>query len=149
MKKIILILIICSVVCLSGFALLNRKTDWRTEMESYGSLNIMEMDEKLDSNEFYSFYNIDSKKDVIVSNNILISKGTVEFVIFMNGTLLYEKKFDVGEYTIDTEEISDAKGELAIEMKASDDVQGTYSIKVNTREKKWYHLQRQIKELFD
>lgn len=146
-KKLLVVFSVIIVLICAVLAVLQTKTNWNTDVENYGPLN-MNFDEDFTSNDFSFWYEITSPKDFVVLNNISIIQGEAKITIYFNEEVIFEENFEEGEHVIETDEISGVTGDVTVDVKLSDDVKGTYSIKINTRQKRLYKLKQRIKEYF-
>lgn len=135
-KKIIILLTVVVLFALAGIYL-SGKEKWGEGMELYGALNVMQNDEQLTSNDGDAIYEVSEKKDIKVSNEFHIYKGKVSLYIYFNDKLICQKDMEEGDYVFDAEPIIGAKGVIHIKYTASDDVDGSYSVHVKTRERRW------------
>lgn len=135
-KKRIMLLVGVGIilVALVGIAILaNTKTEWVGTVETYGPLNLMENDSAISENKTSTYFLIDNKTDFKITGQILVSEGSVTLTYSMDDEVLAEVIYEPGIYEIESEVYSGKSGELCITYSATDDVQGTYDLFVNTR----------------
>lgn len=148
MKRRVIVIMVCVVLLVTGVCvyLCNAKTRWKEDLESYGPLNIMKLDENVLKNEGNIQFDINSPKDIKFSYDIFITEGDLQLSFYINGAKYYEETLGVGEHKAETELFADVEGKVEIYYEASDDVEGRYSLKIYTREKQWYHYKNSLYE---
>ena len=139
------IVIVCVVIVLAGICgYMFTKEKWQDGMEAYGDLNIMKMDQDLSANEGTDIFPVSGKSDIRINAHLLIAQGQTTVRVYFNNELIVEKTYEAGEHSENLVEISNTKGEVRIEYTSSDDVRGTYSFKVQTRQNQYRRLFRKI-----
>ena len=148
MKKKIIILTLVLIVGIIGSILSLKKGDWNEDLNVQGILNLKKWDddEAVTKNDFSYNYVITSTKDFYVSGTVGVMNGNTRCTILHDGAVIYEKAMETGDFPIETDIIKSQTGELVIHMSASDDVEGSYNISVNTRESGINTLIRKVKE---
>lgn len=146
-KKIIIGLVVLLLLVAAGIYLAGKES-WKEEMELFGPLNVMQQDAQLATNDGDAVYTVSRKKDIQLSNEFHIYKGTVSLVIYLNGKQIVQKEMQEGDYVFDIDPIMDAKGVIHVTYTASDDVDGSYSISIKTRVRRWDRMLHNIKKNF-
>lgn len=146
-KRGIIVAIVIFIIIGTSFFI---KEQWKETMNTFGPLNIMETDdiETLSENRTSSSFSLSGKQDYYLSGSITVNKGNASCVITCDGTIIYENNFDKGNYQIKTDEFSNKTGKINVEIAATDDVEGDYNISIYTRESKFNHFIRRMKEYF-
>lgn len=148
MKKRIIIGLVVLLLLVAAGIYLAGKESWKEEMELFGPLNVMQQDAQLATNDGDAVYTVSRKKDIQLSNEFHIYKGTVSLVIYLNGKQIVQKEMQEGDYVFDIDPIMDAKGVIHVTYTASDDVDGSYSISIKTRVRRWDRMLHNIKKNF-
>lgn len=146
-KKIIIGLVVLLLLVAAGIYLAGKES-WKEEMELFGPLNVMQQDAQLTTNDGDAVYTVSRKKDIQISNEFHIYKGTVSLVIYLNGKQIVQKEMQEGDHVFDIDPIMDAKGVIHVTYTASDDVDGSYSISIKTRVRRWNRILHNIKKNF-
>lgn len=146
-KKIIIGLVVLLLLVAAGVYLAGKES-WKEEMELFGPLNVMQQDALLTTNDGDAVYTVSRKKDIQISNEFHIYKGTVSLTIYLNGDQIYQKDMQEGDYVFDIDPIMDAKGVIHVTYTASEDVDGSYSISIKTRVRRWDRMLHNIKKNF-
>lgn len=143
------------MICLAAVVLLGAvgiymagKGKWKEEMDLFGPLNVMQQDAQLTSNDGEASYEIAEKKDIKVTNEFHIYQGTVRLTVYFQDAQICQKQMDAGDYVFDTDMVPDSKGVIHIKYNASEDVDGSYSIRVQTRERRWNRILHRITNYF-
>ena len=92
-KKIIIGLTVLLLFVAAGIYLAGKES-WKEEMELFGPLNVMQQDAQLTTNDGDAVYTVSRKKDIQISNEFHIYKGTVSLTIYLNGDQIYQKDID-------------------------------------------------------
>lgn len=143
-KKIIIGLVVLLLLVAAGIYLAGKES-WNEEMGMFGPLNVMQQDAQLTTNDGDANYTVSEKKDIRISNEFHIYKGTVSLAIYLNGKLLYQKDMQEGDHVFDLDPIMNAKGDIRIVYTAPDDVDGSYSISIKARVRRWDRMIHKIK----
>lgn len=146
-KKIIIGLTVLLLLVAAGIYLAGKES-WKEEMELFGPLNVMQQDAQLTTNDGDAVYTVSRKKDIQISNEFHIYKGTVSLTIYLNGKQIVQKEMQEGDYVFDIDPMMDAKGVIHVTYTASDDVDGSYSISIKTRVRRWDRMLHNIKKNF-
>lgn len=135
LKKVFLVILI--LIILAGIIvliLMNTKTAWHNDLEMYGPLNIMVLDDGVLSNESDCWFDIEPGKDFKVAGEILVTKGSVTITYTLEDEVLSEEVYSNGNYSLESDVYLEKNGQLYILCSSSDDVEGTYSLSVFTRQ---------------
>jgi hypothetical protein len=123
------IIILCGIIV---FVYLQKKTDWYEGCEFYGALSALVSDSGR-----YSL-DVTYPTDIKVSDSFIITQGQAKVTIYINDTVIYQETYEQGVTSITTDEYPDVSGKVTADIEVSDDIEGTYSIKVISRHKKLY-----------
>lgn len=147
-KRGIGIAIVVFVILAFTVALFFVKEEWKETMGTFGPLNIMELDKGNDipENRTSASFFLTERQDYYVEGSMKINKGSASCIITCNDVIIYEESFKTGMHEIETDVFQNKKGEIQIEVKASDDVDGTYDINLHTRESVLNHMISRIKD---
>jgi hypothetical protein len=137
MKKRVVIIIAVFVLALVVVVWGNTMTDWDVDMENYGPLNVMENDEEVEKNDFKVTYDVAGDKEIQITESLKIANGNVAVEFYLDDTLILKEEYEAGEYMLDTGNMGCVSGKLKMITYASDDVEGFYTIKVASRQKKY------------
>lgn len=146
-KKIIIGLTVLLLLVAAGIYLAGKES-WKEEMELFGPLNVMQQDAHLTTNDGDAVYTVSRKKDIQISNEFHIYKGTVSLTIYLNGDQIYQKNMQEGDYVFDLDPMMNTKGDIRVVYTAPDDVDGSYSISIKTRVRRWNRILHNIKKNF-
>lgn len=135
------------ILALTG-VLFFAKKEWKETMGTFGPLNIMEQDKWNDipENRTSASFFLTERQDYYVEGSMKINKGSASCIITCNDVIIYEESFKAGMHEIETDVFQNKKGEIQIEVKASDDVDGTYDINLHTRESVLNYMISRIKD---
>lgn len=146
-KKIIIGLTVLLLLVAAGIYLAGKES-WKEEMELFGPLNVMQQDAQLTTNDGDAVYTVSRKKDIQISNEFHIYKGTVSLMIYLNGDQIYQKDMQEGDHVFDIDPMMNTKGDIRVVYTAPDDVDGSYSISIKTRVRRWNRILHNIKKNF-
>lgn len=136
-KKRITILIMLGVIIVIAaavFVMGNTKTKWENSVELYGPLNII--GDGVYENYGKHTFSVDKGTDFKITGQLYISEGSVTLTYSIDNTVLSETTYEPGAYEIESEIYSGYSGEICIVYYATDDVNGTYDLFINTRKSK-------------
>ncbi len=148
-KILIIIGILCLLVCVFliwAFSM----TKWTEVLETYGPLNVIDETENIEKNQTAAYYTVSGGKEMKVAGNVVVAEGNTDILIDCESIILVKETYKRGnyEFSSDVLKIIEAS-DITICCNSSDDVEGTYSIRIYTRERNINHLINVIKENFD
>ena len=146
-RTVFMTILVFAILVIIGM-LFTVKSKWKEITSTFGPLNVMGIDDvgSIHENRSVSSFALSEKGDYDLSGSITVKKGTASCVITCDGSVIYKESFNKGDYQIKTDIFKDKKGEISMEISASDDVEGDYSIALYARERKFYQIIRRLQE---
>lgn len=151
MKKIKILLIALLIIMIATAALFFTKTKWHNDVNHYGNLNCTDgEDEENDEvgNDFSVSYDIVGRKEYYVNGSFTVLQGEITVTITSDDEVMYQKSFSKGEHEYETEVCDGYNNSIIISVEGTDDLEGIYDIKVNTRCRLMDRMISKIKENF-
>lgn len=138
---VLLLLIILGVIL---FFWGNSKTDWQEEMSTHGPFNISELG--VTQNESKAYYNLKMGKEYKMDGTVEIAEGKATVIYMVDSEVIYEREMNSGVYQLDSIECVGTGTDVCIKIIATQDVVGSYNIKISARETRGEKMLRRLRE---
>ncbi|MCM1287630.1 MAG: hypothetical protein NC240_04920 [Clostridium sp.] len=136
-KKMMLVIGVAAVLLLAAVmgVIMFKKTDWYMFSDESGELNIMKLDDSIDSNtQKINFADADKKGyEYYVLGTVTVSEGKAMVVFSQNGKDIKELELEKGEHQLEQFNWQGEQGPVSVTIKATYTANGTYTINAYRR----------------
>ncbi|MCM1172951.1 MAG: hypothetical protein NC393_12610 [Clostridium sp.] len=136
-KKVIIVIGVAAVLILAVAmgVFMFRKTDWYMFSDESGELNIMKLDDSIDSNtQKINFVDADKKGyEYYAFGTVTVSEGNAMVVFSQNGKDIKEIELEKGEHQLEKFSWRGEQGPVSVTIKATYTANGTYTINAYRR----------------
>lgn len=139
-KKIVIVVGVAAVLILAVVTgmIMFKKTEWYMFSDESGELNIMKLDDSIDSNtQKINFADADKKGyEYYILGTVNVSEGKAMVVFSQNGKEIKEIELEKGEHKLEQYSWKGEQGPASVTIKATYTANGTYTINAYRRTSK-------------